>query len=258
MILWVVLLIFIVVLLLLCKSQEPFRNPKNQRNCILVVSIGNRSHLSPLRKSQQDYAHKCNAYFLTHDYPSLSDVPPKYLQQISWYHPQTQESPKYRARMLKMVFLREALQQWERVLLLDDSCFVTPLAPNLFDLVPPEDLGVAKELGELRHCTKFNSGVLLASHNFLGILRNLEPLFQETSKAIREGTLTWCGVDQTILNYATDKYRTQIFYLDPKFNLVSSLITPEIIENRDAYIYHLTGTNHQRTLRFVGLLTDKS
>ena len=157
--------------------------------------------------------------------------------------------------MAKLLFLREALRKYDRVLLLDDTCYVTPDTPNLFDLVPPEELGVAPELGELRHCAKFNSGVLLAGRWFLGILEDLPKLHKDLQGAIARGDVRWCGADQTLLNYAVGVRGTKIFYLDPRFNVVSSNITPELLSTRDAYVFHMTGTNLERTKRFVAELT---
>jgi hypothetical protein len=89
----------------------------------------------------------------------------------------------------------------------------------------------------------------------MNLLENLEELYNESNQAIRDGDLEWCGADQTILNYATNKYNIRIFYLDPRFNVVSSRITDKVLQEKDYYILHLTGTNLERTKRLVNYLT---
>jgi hypothetical protein len=253
------LLVFLIFLVFASMaSRESFSNIKEKR-AVLVVSIGDRSHVVPLRKSQREYAHRIGADYHLVSYPRLEHVPE--LQDIGWYgqRPNVRGVPKvsdtFRARMLKMIFLRKTLEHYDRVLLLDDTCYVTPETPNLFDIVPQWELGVAPELGELRHCTRFNSGVLLTGKWMMNLLENLEELYNESNQAIRDGDLEWCGADQTILNYATNKYNIRIFYLDPRFNVVSSRITDKVLQEKDYYILHLTGTNLKRTKRLVNYLT---
>lgn len=248
MILWIAIFIFIFVFFILTTCKDKFSNILESR-CVFVLSVGDRSKFLPLRKSQQDYAKHCGAKYLLFSYPSLEDVPSEYTNLIDFYNP---NNTKFRIRMLKLAILSKILRKYDRVLLLDDTCYVSPNTPNLFNIVPQKSIGLARELGELSHCTRFNSGVLLAPSSFANIIENLEQLYNESNIAIKNNSLKWCGVDQTLLNYILKD--SQIFYLDPRFNAVSSQITDKSIINKEAYIYHLTGTNDDRSIRFINLL----
>lgn len=212
----------------------------------MVVSIGDRPFYKINKPYIQHYAKKTNSTLVTYEFPDYNSIPSQDIRQISWYNPNSKDKQKFRLRMMKMVYLARTLQQYDRVLLLDDSCFVMPSTPNVFPLVPPNTIGVAKDLGLLgsaRGYNTVNTGVMLVSKQQLPYFLDPKKMWQDTQRAQERGEFGWVGVDQSMVNYYIHLGKLVPTLLDPKFNVVTSLINDKLIENRGAWVYHLTGTH---------------
>ena len=142
---------------------------------------------------------------------------------------------EHRARLDKLVLFR-FLEHYERVLWVDDSVYVHPLAPNVFDLVPPGMLGAAyerdgktrgwQESHVARFCeayaagtcegvaTIFNSGVMVMDAGMRDTL--LDPA--QWFRIQNIGGL----FDQGFFNGMTVRHGIQVFDLSNRWNFVGS------------------------------------
>ena len=243
---FLILLGLVLVLVILPYSQNQWKESfKDGSLAILVVSIGDRPFYKLFKEYFQNYANKTGATLLLKEYNTMKDVPKEYTDKIKFYHPNSLDREKFRKRMMKMVFLAEALEQYERVLLLDDSCFVMPDTPDIFKLVPKNKLGAVKDyglLGELNGHNAINTGVLLVSQEQKSFFENYEENYKLCQQAIKKGKFKWVGVDQSVINYGIETDKMKVYLLPGTFNIVSTLITDKIIKDKSMYIYHLTGT----------------
>lgn len=144
------------------------------------------------------------------------------------------------------------LEEYERVLYLDDTCFISPRCPDVFELVPPDQLGAVIEPlefypGHLEYINKilkdyninvemdkntyayFNAGLMLAS-------RGHEKMFQYPEDLN--------GRVQNYFNAMRFKYNIPLFDLGLPFNYFGSLIRKNVKEAvrkmAEIHIYHLT------------------
>jgi hypothetical protein len=264
-----VLLTVVVILLTLlaivgvscCRKMDNFSDTySKKKKAIVVVSIGGdkRPFFKYLKPYYLHYADKVGADLLVYEYTSMNEVPKKYLNQIRFYDPKSKDRLKFRMRMMKMVYLREALQTYERVILMDDSCFIMPDTPDMFSIVPVETLGVVSDfglLGKMNGHKSVNTGVMVVSQPQRWFFEDFKARWKECDKAVSSKKFTWVGVDQSFINYAINvKKSLGVTLMPPSFNVVTSLITDKMIKNRKAYVYHFTGTHEDLKLRRTKLL----
>lgn len=180
-------------------------------NAIVTLSIGEGYKLPDVtHPMMRAYAEKLGADFVVINTPQLN---------LSSVHYE-----KYQIYKL--------LEYYERIIYLDTDILVKPDCPNLFKMVPEDHLGaflisnhtyyhdgeikiVQKEIGDLGWKREyFNSGVMVVSQ----INRQIFNIMQEP------GILAWAMkkrdfyLDQTLLNYAAQKYSTKIYDIGYKFN----------------------------------------
>ena len=255
------ILIFTIITLIWAKSQSNTIHSENfEKKALLVVSIGdNRPFFNIMKNHYQHYANKIGADLVVKQYTS---IPKEYLKKIDFYKPEFKEnSEKFRRRLMKMIFLREILENYDRVLLMDDSCFIMPETPNLFDLVPSDTIGAVKDLGLLGSLNGndcINTGVMVVSKEQYPFFKDFEKYYHECNLAIKENKFKWVGVDQSVINYAIQKKILKVTFLDPVFNVVTTLITNELMEKKQAYIFNLTGTFENLKLKRANFLVKNN
>ena len=180
-------------------------------NAIVTLSIGEGYKLPDVtHPMMRAYAEKIGADFVVINTPKLN---------LSCVHYE-----KYQ--------IYELLESYDRIIYLDTDILLNPDCPNLFKIVPEDNFGafliskhtyyhdgeikiVQKELGELGWKREyFNSGVMVFSQHH----RQIFNIMQEP------GMLGWAMkkrdfyLDQTLFNYAVQKYSMKIYDLGYKFN----------------------------------------
>ena len=265
---WITLLLIILIILIIILSlcRENFES--GCETAILVVSIGkNRPFFKYFKPYFKFYAKKTNSDLIIKKWDNLESIPKVYLDQIKFYQPTSKDADKFRRRMMKMVFLKELTYKYKRIILFDDSCFIIPSTPNLFNLVPMEKLGAVTDyglLGKLNGHNSINTGIMVISPPQFFFFRNFEFWYKNTKKAIAGGKFNWVGVDQSFVNYGISKNLLQVELLPHKYNVVTSLITDDMVNTGQGLdgsespvqIYHLTGTWENLKLMRAKRLTD--
>tara|TARA_Y100000385_G_scaffold264240_1_gene297443 strand:- start:1226 stop:2044 length:819 start_codon:yes stop_codon:yes gene_type:complete len=193
-------------------------------NIVLTVSLGDRPFKKFTIDSQQKYAKRIGA-----DFKCIEDfkVDPKYNNIQLGRGGNT-------SYLIKLLVIQEALEKYDRVIWLDDTCVVSSNTPNLLDIVPSElfaahNEGIlewvmadkqTKDLYEKNNIQNiitsqnyFNSGVMVIS-------KAHKPIFNsETIIDLGEaGHFKNAYPEQTYLNYMISKYRVGFFALPSIFN----------------------------------------
>jgi hypothetical protein len=173
-----------------------------------------------------DYAVRCRADFITF-------LDNRFLPGKPFYE-------KYR--------INDLLETYESVLFLDTDIVVTPHAPDIFDIVPPEAFGayfvsehtdhhdqaildIQRDLGDIgwRH-TYFNSGVMLA--------RRVHRVLFDPALGTHHGPYP----EQTQLNYNVHKLGVPTFDVTYKFNHTTAVKKSH--ERLSSYFIHYPGNGH--------------
>lgn len=103
---------------------------RQNKNAIVIVSVGDRSWIGEVADLAARYAARCNAdLIIERDAPSFAEFPLKELAD-------TPGRPNKRVYSLKTFFAWKHLQEsgYSRVLVLDDTCCISTTAPDIFAL----------------------------------------------------------------------------------------------------------------------------
>jgi hypothetical protein len=216
---------------------------------IVVLSVGNRPWLDHLRPYIEQYAAKCRAVPEISIYDELPEKYAKRLKFIPW------RLPRHLAQLSKVLLVSDALKKYDRVLLLDDTCFVAPGTPDIFDLVPNDHLGGVADggvLGKLNYPRPvMNTGVLCAS----AVHRCFYDQFEDFHRAFVEDKITG---DQHLINRVLATGAMDHVFLDARLNVVGSRINESTIQDKQAYIYHLTSAlTFSKRLEYAQLLCQR-
>lgn len=106
---------------------------------VLVISIGERPFSTLTLKNIKAYADRIGADFLVERETS---IPLKLWLKCKFIK---FKRTKIECYLQKMIGIHEALEVFDRVLLLDDSCLVSSKAPNIFEKVSIDDIGAFPE-----------------------------------------------------------------------------------------------------------------
>ena len=206
---------------------------------LAIVTITNGvdfEHIADLtHPSLKAYAEKCGAEFICLEPPGLP-----YFEKFKLF---------------------DLLEEFDRVLYIDTDVLVTPDAPNLFDIVPVNQLGLLEE-GEHQpredlipnFCQAlglsaqgvdlsryFNTGVMLASKEHKGVFAPWPTEFHPVDQFM----------EQTYLNYRVAKLRPQVFCLDPKFNWMTYHINDAHKTRIDGHFIHYAGLHQTMPLKTI-------
>lgn len=151
------------------------------------------------------------------------------------------------------------LQKYDRVLFVDTDVVIRPDAPNLFDLVPLEKVGVymanihsdchddsihsiQNELDDIGwHNEYFNSGVMLVSKPHVGLFD------------LSHGSFTGF-YEQTQLNYNLQKLNLPVFDITYRYNHVEAVGIP--ISGGSSYFIHYAGPGHGSGSKYHQIRSD--
>lgn len=183
-------------------------------NAIITLSAGENREFSILNQQTfKRYAEKIGAQFVVYN---DFDMPKEYLTVNCARNPKVDK-----VYVKKMAIIYDALTKYDRVLYLDDSCYISKDCPNLFDFVPENFMAMHNEgmlefikdvvntsnktitnnnLKEIPRRNYFNSGIILASTKHINIFSS-DCVANETNKKLFECNF----VDQTYLNYVVQK-----------------------------------------------------
>lgn len=193
-------------------------------------------------KTHKEYAKKINAdYKLITDY----DVPP----QFKDYKIGRDNNIAY---VVKFCVIHDHLEKYERVMYIDDSSYISPGCPNLFDLVPETSLGAPNELhinyvknhvvpveiDFLKNSKKIdfldinninfyvNSGLMITSQK---IKRIFDPKI--CYGFLKKGYFDSVFVDQSVINFMLYKNIVPVTCLTNKFNCICLMLENKNIED---------------------------
>jgi lipopolysaccharide biosynthesis glycosyltransferase len=127
----------------------------------------------------------------------------------------------------------ELFGKYDRILRVDSDVLITPICPNMFDIVPREKVGAVyedvgsrkenrrKRIREVKEALGdvdwesgyFNSGVLVVSNEHKELFRITERDIQ----TIKDLKIIW-SKEQTFLNYRVRMYGFEVHALDFRFN----------------------------------------
>lgn len=190
------------------------------KNAIVIVNISRDDQFETCRRSVEYYCKKHSI-----DFVCLTEKK---------FNIQGQDDYNYLTFEKNQVY--SCFDKYDRILRLDSDIIITPDCPNLFKLVPKEEIGVVfedvgsrkrnrhklikeakKTFGKIKwRKGYFNSGVILSSK----LHREIYRLTREDIELIKNGRLSR-SKEQTTLNYRVRKYNFKIFPLSYKFNHMS-------------------------------------
>ena len=193
------------------------------KNLILTASLGDRPFKKYAFFSMQEYAKKVNADFII-----AKDIEiPKELKNLKVGRNNNKSYLK------KILWIRKYLEKYDKVLWLDDTCYVNPICPNLFDFVPQGYVAASSESSLMyvgfkdayktfldlytiyknERDTSFNTGVILYSKECKHIFKN-EKLMDFIAKLC----LNTNWPQQLLTNYLIMVNDIPRLVLDSKFN----------------------------------------
>ncbi len=209
---------------------------------IAVVNIGKDKVFKYCLKSLEYY---CNKYSLA-------------LEIINEIKYDIKGSDGYNYLTFEKNQIFELFDKYERILRVDTDILISPLCPNVFEMVPREKVGVVYEDVGSRKTNRrkkiieaqnalgnidwtdgyFNSGIIIVS-------KEHRKLFELTEEDIH--TILTSGIsdfkEQTFLNYRVHRYGFQVHALDFRFNHTRIFSEPwNGSPNRlDSFITHYAG-----------------
>jgi lipopolysaccharide biosynthesis glycosyltransferase len=230
-----------------------------KNKAIVVVSIGNRPWDHSVFSLINRYAEKVDADFFVE-----TEIDNK-VKEISLLN---QKRKNIHAFTMKSYVVWKYLKTYDQLLVLDDTCCVSPLTPDLFDIVPLGHLGYVTEpkVGKdrfafLRSKTSnieydrehyMNSGVLLYS-------KEQRPFFSLESIRDNGWTFSCKFPHQAFTYYTSKKNNFKIFNLPYCFNYIPMVYTlprkerkelkdPTLFVDEKNFIYHVTSAYRHRQL----------
>ncbi len=216
-------------------------------NAVVVVNIGNNEIFKISEKSIKKYCKKYNLKLHI-----ISDL--KY---------NIQGSNDYMYVIFEKNQIYDLFKYYDRILRLDNDILITPKCPNLFEIVPEDQIGAVREdigsrkkkrIEYIKNIQKifgdikwnngyFNSGVILVS-------KKHKEIFNITDEDIKY-IMNWKGIlpkEQTLLNYKIKKANFKVFPLNFKFNHMSMFSEPwnRCANKYESYIIHYAGPQHHK------------
>lgn len=164
------------------------------------------------------------------------------------------------AYLIKLLVIRDALQEYDRIIWFDDSCVVSSDCPNLFRTVPYELFGAHNEgildwvMSDQQTKNLYKSiGMdhIITSQNYFNVgvmvISSAHRLLFDDAlilKLGREGHFKNGYPEQTYLNYLVAKYRVPFFPLPSIFNRMAvnlgeiegKRVNYETFEPRETYV----------------------
>ncbi len=210
-----------------------------------MVRVGDRPWFPLWLSSIEMYANRIGADLVLHRFCEPSSLYRDWLGSI-------QRSPiNVSLRFLKLFYLREALSQYDKVLLLDDSCYVDVGCPNIFDACSVDCLGAVEDgglLGKKALPDKIvNTGVLVVSQPQISFFEGFEEFYGKQNRHFD---------DQVLQNQTIRAGSLQYQPLDQRYNWVGSQFTKNDISDPYVFIYHITGYhNYEQRLKFSRTLS---
>jgi hypothetical protein len=232
---------------------EVVNNTMN-RKAIVVMSIGARPWFSLAHKWMMLYASRYNYDLIIHDTPLCDLFSPSDFSRFQHY-----------GRCQK-IYIRSIFDDYDRVLQLDDTVFLSPLAPDLAEIVPSQCLGAWVE-GE-----RFSKGRYLSHHQKLYGLSEPMPkrrfynsgvtLYSRAHENLFE-SIDWKTMakdeffpTQGYLSYKAYINNFDIFDIGPQFNFVGSFIRRLKACRPDVFFYHLTSALNRQERSVVAEKLD--
>ena len=214
----------------------------------MVLSVGHRPWCGYLRPYVERYASVCEADPVFHVHEKLPESFAARLHFISEHHKQRF------AQLTKLLCIADALKSYDRVLLLDDSCFVAPDSPDIFELVPDNRMGGVIDSGLWGKAAYpklvMNTGVLCVSSIHRTFFNQLEDFYLGFIGNKPTG-------DQHFINRVLATGALDNLFLDARLNVVGSQIRETTIERKEAYIYHLTSAlSFNQRLMYAQMLCE--
>lgn len=244
---------------------------------ILTLSVGERPFNKNTFYSIEKYASKCKVPFY-----KLSDIEiPNKLQGI------VIGRNNNLVYLKKILAVRKYLETYDRVLWLDDTCFVSPSCPDLFSFIPQNYMAAPSEIFQpyasypcsmskiaqqnninFNPVEAFNTGIVLYN-------KSIYPYLSDDQIMLHQ--LWWQNAwsDQVFINMIVKTNDLKVVLLDDNFNRMSvhednkernrtleTLKTPcslqKSISNDDAFIYHITSIyDIQNRCNIFQSLTEK-
>lgn len=160
----------------------------------------------------------------------------------------------------------KVLHHYDRIMLLDSDTLITDVAPNVFETVTPNKIGVVREdvLGlahsrrrKIRHVKAvmgdlswnqgyFNSGVVVASRQHRDIWK-VDRELEETLQSEKLGRYK----EQKIVNWRVRKLGFDIQWLDPRWNFLKMFERQMGKERTSAFVIHYAGRANRSKKRNV-------
>jgi len=215
------------------------------KKAIVVVSIGIRPWFSLAHKWMMSYASRYNYDLIVRDTPLCDLFSPSDFSRFQHY-----------GRCQK-IYIGSLFNDYDRVLQLDDTVFLSPLAPDLAEIVPSQCLGAWVEGERFSNGSKY-----LSQHQKLYGLSEPMPkkrfynngvaLYSRAHQILFE-SIDWKTIakDESFptggyLSYKAYTNNIEIFDIGPRFNFVGSIIRRLKAFRPDVFFYHLTsGLNRQ-------------
>lgn len=227
-----------------------------QKFALLTLNLNNRPFHKYTLNTMKKYAQKIGADLI--------------IDRELTIDPKLRERNHLTPYIQKMKSIEKALDEYDRVLYLDDTIFIGDKVENLFQLVPASKLGGFSEMAANMLSYNFDrqfllekKGMSLVEYLNSGVLvisQGHRKIFQE-EELIKELDLFKDKYpNQAYFNYQITKEKIEIYRLDQRFNYQPPFIHPDrlaqtlpppvinqIKENPDR-IYHLTGYYQHRHL----------
>ena len=207
------------------------------------MSIGVRPWFSLAHKWMMSYASRYNYDLIIHDTPLCDLFSPSDFSRFQHY-----------GRCQK-IYIESIFNDYDRVLQLDDTVFLSPLAPDLAEIVPSQCLGALVEgKGRLSEYLSRHQKLYGLSEPMPGgrLYNNGVALYSKAHQILFE-SIDWKTIAKDeyfptggYLSYKAYINNIEIFDIGPKFNFVGSRIRRLEAFRPDVFFYHLTsGLNRQ-------------
>lgn len=244
-------------------------NMAKKSNAVVMVSVGSRPWIQDVTDLAQKYAKRCNAdLIIERNYPTVDEFPLPNL-------PEKPGRPNKRAYALKTYYAWKHLHLsgYDRVLVLDDTCCINTISPDLF------------ELSEKNTVLYTTTGLGDAEKSFADIRRFLdkngrEAIPYEADLYMNSGVLLYeAGMKDAIapekvldaadLLFSAFPHQSLTYFLlrsgkvnqskiDRRFNKVPAVSLEKQVRRHmvditehvdpDVYIYHITGMYYYREI----------
>lgn len=109
--------------------------------CLVILNIGNRKYLESTLPLFKSYCERTQTDLKIIERLSTPLLPKIYFKLLKW----RQKRPYVEAYYEKMLIIGKLLEDYDNVILMDDTCIVAPHVPNLLSIVPKNCIGAFNE-----------------------------------------------------------------------------------------------------------------